>query len=36
VTDSDIVTIIHGFMTGVSGTTNTVQVLDVKDYLARS
>ena len=36
VTDSDIVTIIHGFMTGVSGTTNTVQVLDVKDYLASS
>lgn len=36
VSDSDIVTIVHGFMIGVSGTTNTIQVLDVKDYLARS
>jgi pyruvate kinase len=36
VAESDTVTIVHGFMTGVSGTTNTVQVLQVKDYLARS
>jgi pyruvate kinase len=36
VLESDVVTIVHGFMTGVSGTTNTVQVLQVKDYLARS
>jgi pyruvate kinase len=36
VTDSDNVTIIHGFLTGVSGTTNTVQVLNLQEYLARS
>ncbi|MDA1218364.1 MAG: pyruvate kinase [Chloroflexi bacterium] len=36
VTDSDTVTIVHGFMSGVSGTTNTIQVLDVKEYLALS
>jgi pyruvate kinase len=36
VSETDVVTIVHGFMTGVSGTTNTVQVLQVKDYLARS
>ena len=35
VADSDIVTIIHGFLTGVSGTTNTLQVLDLQEYLAR-
>jgi pyruvate kinase len=36
VTDSDTVTIVHGFMSGVSGTTNTIQVLNVKEYLALS
>ena len=33
---TDIVTIVHGFLTGVSGTTNTIQVLDVQEYLSRS
>ncbi len=33
VTEQDIVTIVHGFLTGVSGTTNTIQVLDVHEYL---
>ena len=36
VSSTDVVTIVHGFLTGVSGTTNTIQVLDVQDYLARS
>ena len=36
VADTDVVTIVHGVLTGVSGTTNTIQVLDLKDYLARS
>lgn len=35
VTESDVVTIIHGNLTGVSGTTNTIQVLDVQEYLSR-
>ena len=35
VTESDVVTIIHGSLTGVSGTTNTIQVLDVGEYLSR-
>jgi hypothetical protein len=30
------VTIVHGFLTGVSGTTNTIQVLDVKEYFSFS
>ena len=30
---TDVVTIVHGYLTGVSGTTNTVQVLDMKEYL---
>ena len=34
--NDDIVTIIHGFLPGVSGTTNTIQVLDVSEYLSRS
>jgi pyruvate kinase len=34
VTDSDVVTIVHGFLPGVSGTTNTIQVLGVKEYFA--
>jgi pyruvate kinase len=36
VTDSDVVTIVHGFLTGVSGTTNTIQVLDMKEYFANA
>jgi len=36
VTDSDVVIIVHGFLTGVSGTTNTIQVLDVKEYFSYS
>ena len=32
----DVVTIVHGFLPGVSGTTNTIQVLDVEEYLSRS
>ena len=34
VTEDDVVTIVHGFMPGVSGTTNTIQVLDLKEYFA--
>ena len=33
VTEQDVVTIVHGFLTGVTGTTNTIQVLDVHEYL---
>ena len=33
VTDQDVVTIVHGFLTGVSGTTNAVQVLSMQEYL---
>jgi len=36
VKDDDVVTIVHGFMPGVTGTTNTIQVLDVSEYLSRS
>ena len=36
VQDDDVVTIVHGFLPGVSGTTNTIQVLDVSEYLSRS
>lgn len=36
VASTDVVTIVHGFLTGVSGTTNTIQVLDVQEYLAHS
>ena len=35
VTKQDVLTIVHGFLTGVAGTTNTVQVLYLRDYLAR-
>ena len=35
VSDHDVVTIVHGFLPGVSGTTNTIQVLDMQEYLAR-
>ena len=35
VTKADVLTIVHGFLTGVAGTTNTVQVLYLRDYLAR-
>jgi len=31
---TDVVTIVHGFSPGVSGTTNAVQVLDMREYLA--
>ena len=34
VVDTDIVTIVHGFLTGVSGTTNTIQVLDLREFLS--
>ena len=33
VSASDVVTIVHGFLTGVSGTTNAVQVLSIHEYL---
>ena len=32
--DTDVVTIVHGFLPGVSGTTNAVQVLDMREYKA--
>ena len=35
VNESDVVTIVHGNLTGVSGTTNTIQVLDIQEYLSR-
>jgi hypothetical protein len=31
--EADVVTIVHGFSPGVSGTTNAVQVLDMREYL---
>jgi pyruvate kinase len=36
VAEDDVVTIVHGFLPGVSGTTNTIQVLDLREYLANS
>mgnify|MGYP003317564359 FL=1 len=33
ISTDDVVTIVHGFLTGVAGTTNTLQVLDLKEYL---
>jgi pyruvate kinase len=36
VLENDVVTIVHGFLPGVSGTTNTIQVLDMWEYLNRS
>ncbi len=33
VKEMDTVTIVHGFLTGVTGTTNTIQVLDLRQYL---
>ncbi|CAI8019016.1 Pyruvate kinase [Geodia barretti] len=33
VSENDVVTIVHGFLTGVSGTTNAVQVLSIREYL---
>ena len=33
VTENDVVTIVHGFLTGVSGTTNAVQVLSIQEDL---
>ena len=32
--EDDVVTIVHGFMPGVTGTTNTIQVLDLQEYFA--
>ncbi len=34
VTETDVVTIVHGLLVGVSGTTNTIQVLDMQEYLS--
>ena len=34
IVETDVVTIVHGFSPGVSGTTNSVQVLDLREYLA--
>ena len=34
ISENDVVTIVHGFLPGVSGTTNTIQVLDIREYLA--
>ena len=34
ISERDVVTIVHGFLPGVSGTTNTIQVLDIREYLA--
>ncbi|MDA1128063.1 MAG: pyruvate kinase [Chloroflexi bacterium] len=31
--ETDVITIVHGFSPGVSGTTNSVQVLDMREYL---
>jgi pyruvate kinase len=36
VKENDIVTIVHGYLTGVSGTTNTIQVLDLQEFLTHS
>lgn len=33
VAETDVVAIIHGFLPGVSGTTNTIQILDLREYL---
>ncbi|MDP7509479.1 MAG: pyruvate kinase [Dehalococcoidia bacterium] len=33
VNETDVVTIVHGFLPGVSGTTNTIQILDIREYL---
>ena len=34
--DVDVVTIVHGYLAGVSGTTNTIQILDLQEFLSRS
>ena len=34
ISENDVVTIVHGFLPGVSGTTNAVQVLDMREYLS--
>jgi hypothetical protein len=36
ISNIDVVTIVHGFLPGVSGTTNAVQVLDMREYLEHS
>ncbi|MDA0265077.1 MAG: pyruvate kinase [Chloroflexi bacterium] len=35
ISETDVVTIVHGFLPGVSGTTNAVQVLDMREYLSQ-
>ena len=35
INETDVVTIVHGFLPGVTGTTNTIQVLDIQEYLHR-
>ncbi len=32
--ETDVVTIVYGYLTGVSGTTNTVQVVDLREYFS--
>ena len=34
-TMTDVVTIVHGYLTGVSGTTNTIQVVDLREFFSR-
>ena len=36
ISNIDVVPIVHGFLPGVSGTTNAVQVLDMREYLEHS
>ena len=36
VRETDVVTIVYGFLPGVTGTTNTIQIIDIRDYLSRS
>ena len=35
VTEDDLVTIVHGFLPGVSGTADAIQVLDLREFLGR-
>ena len=34
ISDKDLITIVYGLMTGVTGTTNAMQVLDMQEYLS--
>ena len=36
VRETDVVTIVYGYLPGATGTTNTVQVIDLRDYRSRS